>query len=48
MGKEIGSITALLLVDSGYAPLNPPEWIDNLQPQVILLNVEAGNFEGST
>lgn len=46
MGLEIGPVTALLLADSGYAPLNPPEWIDNLQPQVILLSVEAGNFEG--
>ncbi len=42
-GKSIGPLTALLLAQSGYAPLNPPEWITNLQPQVVLLSVEAGN-----
>jgi hypothetical protein len=42
-GKAIGRLTALLLAQSGYAPLNPPEWIANLQPQVVLLSVEAGN-----
>jgi competence protein ComEC len=37
---------ALLLAQSGYTPLNPPEWIARWQPQVILLSVEAGDEEG--
>jgi hypothetical protein len=41
-GVDIGPVTALLLADQGYAPANPPEWIDNLRPQVVLLNVEPG------
>ena len=45
-GKAVGRVSALMLAESGYAPLNPPEWITALQPQVILLSVEAGNEEG--
>jgi competence protein ComEC len=41
-----GPLSALLLAESGYAPLNPPEWIDRLQPQVVLLSVEAGDRNG--
>ena len=33
-------MTALLLAEQGYAPANPPEWIANLHPQVVL-NVDA-------
>ena len=40
------SLTALLLADGGYAPLNTSEWINHWQPQVILLSVGAGNREG--
>ncbi len=46
MGARIGPLSALLLADSGYGPLNPVEWIANLRPQLILLSVEAGNQEG--
>jgi len=42
----LGLVTALLLADSGYAPLNPPEWIERWQPQVVLLSVAAGDAEG--
>lgn len=45
-GGDLGSITALLLADSGYSPLNPQEWIDNLSPQLILIGVAAGNYDG--
>ena len=45
-GKQIGPVTALLLADGGYAPANPPEWIANLRPQVVLLSVAALNREG--
>ncbi|MBT3714536.1 MAG: hypothetical protein HOG15_14400, partial [Anaerolineae bacterium] len=44
--KELGEISLLLLPDSGYAPLNPPEWIDALQPQLIILSVSAGDRDG--
>jgi beta-lactamase superfamily II metal-dependent hydrolase len=39
-------ITALLLVDSGYAPVNPREWIRYLHPQVVLLSVGGGSLQG--
>jgi len=39
-------VTALLLADSGYAPLNPPAWIAKLHPQVVLLSVAAGDPRG--
>ena len=45
-GKSIGNVSALLLADSGYAPINPPEWIGNLRPQVVLLSVSAADKEG--
>ena len=45
-GDVIGNVSALLLADSGYAPINPPEWIANLQPQVVLLSVSAADKEG--
>jgi competence protein ComEC len=46
MGEAIGPVTALLLADSGYAPLNPPEWIENLNPQLVLLSVSVGDYDG--
>jgi len=45
-GTAVGPVTALLLADSGYAPLNPPEWIANLQPQVVILSVASGDPDG--
>ncbi|MFU8771470.1 MAG: hypothetical protein ACNA8H_03510 [Anaerolineales bacterium] len=36
-------MTTLLLADSGYGPANPPEWINNLRPQLVLLSVAAGD-----
>ncbi|HEX9618424.1 MAG TPA: hypothetical protein VGA03_13510 [Anaerolineales bacterium] len=41
-GPAIGPMSALLLADHGYLPINPPEWIANLRPQVALLNKAAG------
>jgi competence protein ComEC len=41
-----GPITALLLAESGYAPLTTPEWIERLQPQVALLSVAPGDRDG--
>jgi competence protein ComEC len=44
-GRSIGRVSALLLAEHGYAPVNAPEWISNLRPQVILLSVSGGNSE---
>jgi competence protein ComEC len=41
-----GSVTALLLAESGYAPLNPPRLIERLRPGVVLLSVAPGDREG--
>ena len=43
---ELGPVTALLLAESGYAPANPPGWIEKLNPQVVLLSVAAGDWQG--
>jgi beta-lactamase superfamily II metal-dependent hydrolase len=45
-GQAVGPVTALLLADSGYAPLNPPEWIAALRPQVVILSVASGDPDG--
>ncbi|MFN2214253.1 MAG: ComEC/Rec2 family competence protein [Anaerolineales bacterium] len=44
--QDLKGITALLLAESGYAPVNPTEWIDSLEPQMVLLSVAAGDREG--
>ncbi len=46
VGEEIGVVSLLLLGDSGYAPVNPPEWIANLNPQVVILSVAADDRDG--
>jgi competence protein ComEC len=45
-GNEFRGITALLLAESGYAPVTPSGWIEDLNPQVILLSVAAGDRDG--
>jgi beta-lactamase superfamily II metal-dependent hydrolase len=39
-------VTALLLASGGYAPLNPPEWMERWGPQMVLLSVAAGDAQG--
>jgi len=46
MGEEIGPVNLLLIADSGYAPVNPPEWVSNLAPDILILSVEAGDKDG--
>lgn len=41
-----GPVSALLLAEGGFAPLNPAEWIARWRPQVILLSVAAGDRNG--
>lgn len=40
-GAEVGPVSALLLAESGFGPINPPEWIEALRPQVAILSVAA-------
>ncbi len=43
---RLAPVTALLLAESGYAPLNPPAWLERLHPQVVLLSVSPGDHHG--
>jgi beta-lactamase superfamily II metal-dependent hydrolase len=36
----------LSLADSGYAASNPPEWITNLNPELVVLSVDAADQNG--
>ncbi len=45
-GKTVGPVTVLSLSQSGYAPLTPPEWIQNLNPRLVVLSVAAGDPNG--
>jgi beta-lactamase superfamily II metal-dependent hydrolase len=40
------NVSALLLAESGYAPLNPPELIAFLHPQLALLSVVPADKTG--
>ena len=43
---RLAPVTALLLAESGYAPINPPAWLEHLHPQVVLLSVSPGDHHG--
>jgi competence protein ComEC len=45
-GAAVGPVNLLLLADAGYAASNPPEWISNLNPELVLLNVDAADENG--
>ena len=45
-GKTVGPVTVLLLSQSGYAPLTPSEWIQNLRPHLVVISVAAGDQNG--
>jgi competence protein ComEC len=45
-GASVGPVNVLLLADSGYASSNPPEWIANLNPELVLLDVSAADKNG--
>ena len=45
-GASVGPVSVLSLADSGYAASNPPEWIANLNPELVILNVAAGDENG--
>jgi competence protein ComEC len=45
-GAPLLKVDVFLLADSGYAPSNPPEVIKGLNPQLIVLSVDAGDKDG--
>jgi competence protein ComEC len=45
-GASVGPVNVLLLADAGYAPSNPPAWIANLNPELVLLSVSAADENG--
>jgi competence protein ComEC len=40
---SIGNVAAALLADGGHIAVNPPEWLDQLQPWLAMISVEAGS-----
>ena len=45
-GDKVGPVSVLSLADSGYAASNPEEWIINLNPELIILSVDAADQNG--
>jgi competence protein ComEC len=45
-GNVIGKVDVLLLADSGYGPSNPLDMIENLNPELTVLSVSAGDPNG--
>src|SRR5215212_2180001 len=45
-GAKIGPISVLSLADAGYEASNPPEWIANLNPEIVELSVDAADQNG--
>jgi competence protein ComEC len=45
-GKDVGRVYALLLAGNGLAKLNPPVWINNLEPQLVLISVAGQDAHG--
>jgi len=45
-GKDIGPVSILALADAGYAASNPEEWVINLNPELVVLSVDAADQNG--
>ena len=45
-GDLAGHVDVLLLAQSGYAPLTPPEALTVLNPHVVVISVAAGDKDG--
>lgn len=45
-GNVVGKVDVLLLADSGYEISNPPDMIQNVNPQLTILSVAAGDPDG--
>jgi competence protein ComEC len=45
-GRDLGEISVYYLADNGYQSSNPPDWIDNLRPELLLLSVGLKDSRG--
>ncbi|MGD2252440.1 MAG: ComEC/Rec2 family competence protein [Anaerolineales bacterium] len=45
-GNTVGPVTVLLLPDGGYAAVNPSSWLNQVQPRLALISLEAGSQRG--
>lgn len=45
-GSAVGPVDVLLLAQSGYSPLSPPDWIKNLDPHLIVISVAPADLNG--
>jgi competence protein ComEC len=45
-GNVIGPVDVFLLADAGYGPSNPPDIVENVNPQLVVLSVAAGDPDG--
>jgi competence protein ComEC len=45
-GASIGPVDVISLAQGGYAPLTPPEWIQNLNPRLVVISVAPGDPDG--
>ena len=45
-GASVGPVSVLSLANSGYAASNPSEWITNLNPELVVLSVDAADENG--
>jgi beta-lactamase superfamily II metal-dependent hydrolase len=45
-GRAIGPVGVLLLAQSGYGPLVTREWVQNLNPRLVVISVAAADKDG--
>ena len=45
-GAAVGPVDVLLLAQSGYAQLTPPDWLKNLNPRLVVISVSAADRDG--
>ena len=47
-GQAIGKVNVFMLADNGYVPLNPPEWLANLDPDLLWWPLSADAPQAET
>lgn len=45
-GRKLGEVSVYQLADNGYQSSNPSAWIENLNPELLLLSVGSDNAQG--
>jgi competence protein ComEC len=45
-GAAVGPVSVLLMAQSGYAPLAPPQWLQHLNPQLAVISVALADRDG--